>query len=151
VPIFDIGGVISGNFSTVTPTGLPFGSPIDFFTFPFGNQLYLAAFTIPPTPTPGSPSADLNGDGFVDNLDYAIWIQNFGTAGPAGDANGDGVVDARDYTIWRDQCCGPFPGAGGGSGGLGGGIAGAVPEPASALLLACGSMLAFACGRRRVA
>jgi hypothetical protein len=150
VPIFNVGGAITGNFAQVTPAGLPFGAPIDFFTFVFGNQLYLAAFTIPPTPTPGSPSADLNGDGFVDNLDYAIWVQNFGTSGPAGDADGDGDVDASDYTIWRDQCCGPFPGAGSGSGGLAGGIPGTVPEPTSAVLLAC-SVLALAFGRRRSA
>jgi hypothetical protein len=147
VPIFNVGGAITGNFSQVTPSGLPFGSPIDFFTFVFGNQMYLAAFQIPPTPTPGSPSADLNGDGFVNDQDYAIWKQNFGSTGPAGDANGDGFVDAADYTVWRDQCCGPAgPGSGSGSGGLGGGV---VPEPASGMLLACGAMLAFACGRRR--
>ncbi len=148
VPLFNVGGSISGNFSTVTPSGLPFGSPIDFFTFVFSNQLYLAAFQVPPIPLPGDVNPDLNGDGFVDDLDYAIWRQNFGTPGPAGDANGDGIVDASDYTIWRDNCCGTFPGAGGGSG-AGFGLGGTVPEPASIALLACGGMLALAVGRRR--
>jgi hypothetical protein len=146
VPIFDVGGDITGNFSTVTPSGLNLGSPIDLYTFVLGNQLYLAAFNV----TAGN-GADVNGDGFVDSLDYAIWVQNFGTTGPAGDINGDGIVDAADYTEWQDACCGPFPGAGSGSGGLSGGLAGTVPEPTSALLLACGSMLALAWGRHRSA
>jgi hypothetical protein len=148
VPIFNVGGSISGNFAQVTPSGLPFGSPIDFFTFPFGNQLYLAAFNVNAGVGP-----DVNGDGFVDSLDYAIWVQNFGTAGPAGDINGDGIVDAADYTDWQDACCGPFPGAGSGSGSILGGVGSgaAVPEPTSALLLACGSMLALVFGRRRSA
>jgi hypothetical protein len=146
VPIFNVGGDITGNFSTVTPNGLPFGSPIDLFTFVFGKQLYLAAFTVPPV-MPGVSNADLNGDGQVDGLDYAIWKQNFGTAGPAGDANGDGKVDAADYTVWRDACCGPFPGAGSGAGfGFG---STTVPEPASCMLLASVGLAAFAFGRHR--
>lgn len=148
VPLFNVGGSITGNFSTVSPSGLPFGSPIDFFTFVFSNQLYLAAFQIPPIPLPGDVNPDLNGDGFVDNLDYAIWKQNFGTPGPAGDANGDGIVDASDYTVWRDNCCGTFPGAGSGSG-VGAGFGGTVPEPASIALLLGGGLLALALGRRR--
>jgi T5SS/PEP-CTERM-associated repeat protein len=144
IPIFNVGGIITGNFSEVTPSGLPFGSDIDLFTFVFGQQLYLAAFDV------GSANGpDLNGDGQLDDADYAIWKQNFGTAGPAGDANGDGMVDAADYNLWRDNCCGPFPGAGSGSGfpyGPGSG-SGAVPEPASACLM-LGSVLALAMQRR---
>jgi hypothetical protein len=147
VPIFNVGGTLSGNFEQVTPSGLPFGSPIDFFTFVFGNQLYLAAFTVPAA---GS-GPDLNGDGTVDNLDFAIWKQNFGTNGPAGDINGDGIVNNADFTIWRDNCCGPAPGAGSGSNmalWLGSGSSTAVPEPASACLM-LGSVLALAMQRRR--
>ncbi len=151
VPIFNVGGTITGNFSQVTPSGLPFGSPIDFFTFVFGNQLFLAAFDIGNANGP-----DLNGDGFVNDFDLQIWRQNFGNVGTpgmvAGDANSDGIVDAADFTIWRNNCCGPFPGAGSGAGGLAGSGAGvaAVPEPASCLLLLSGAMLALA-ARRRVA
>ncbi len=148
VPLFSVGGSITGNFSTVSPSGLPFGSPIDFFTFVFSNQLYLAAFSVP-TPVPGMNNADLNGDGFVDNLDYAIWKQNFGTAGPAGDANGDGLVNAADYTVWRNACCGPVPGSGGGSAaGFGAGFGGTVPEPTSITLVLSGTLLALAWRRR---
>jgi hypothetical protein len=99
-------------------------------------------------PPPAGSGPDLNGDGIVNNLDYAVWKQNFGTAGPAGDVNGDGIVNAADYTVWRDNCCGPFPGSGSGSGGIG--FGGAVPEPASGALLAFGGLLASAVrGRRR--
>lgn len=52
-------------------------------------------------PTPG----DANLDGFVDDIDYAIWAENYepGVGGKTwgqGDFNGDGVVDGADYTIW---------------------------------------------------
>lgn len=151
VPIFNVGGNITGNFSQVTPSGLPFGSPIDFFTFVFGNQLYLASFTVPPAG--GGP--DLNGDGQVNDFDLQIWRQNFGTAGPAGDVNGDGIVDAADWTIINDHCCGPFPGGGAGSIDWGladlnqGGGVGVVPEPASGAMLALAGLFALAFGRRR--
>ena len=63
---------------------------------------------------------DLNGDGLVDQIDFNIWRSKLGNTGVpgtvVGDVNGDGVVDSADYTIWRDNCCGPFPGAGGGFG-----------------------------------
>lgn len=151
VPIFNVGGSITGNFTQVTPSGLPFGSPIDFFTFVFGQQLYLASFTVPAA---GS-GPDLNGDGQVNDFDLQIWRQNFGTAGPAGDVNGDGIVDAADFTLIRDVCCGPFPGSGAGSIDWGladlnqGGGAGVVPEPASGALLALAGLLALTFGRRR--
>ncbi|MGD9634461.1 MAG: dockerin type I domain-containing protein [Pirellulales bacterium] len=147
VPIFNVGGSITGNFTQVTPSGLPFGSPIDFFTFVFGNQLYLASFTVP-TPVPGVDSPDLNGDGQVNDFDFQIWRQNFGTTGPAGDANGDGRVDAADWTVINDHCCGAFPGGGSGAG-YEFGLGGTVPEPASATLLASVGLLALAFGRRR--
>jgi hypothetical protein len=148
LPIFNVGGDITGNFSSVTPSGLPFGSPIDLFTFVFGQQMFLAAFEIPDSAVFGP---DLNGDGFVDSLDYAIWKQNFGSMGTpgmvAGDTNNDGKVDAADYTVWRDACCGPFPGAGSGAGiGFGGAN---VPEPASCMLLASVGLAVFAFGRHR--
>ncbi len=52
-------------------------------------------------PAPG----DANGDGFVDDIDYAIWSDNYapgvgGKTWQQGDFNGDGIVDGADYTIW---------------------------------------------------
>ena len=140
VPIANVGGTIFGNFAVVNV----FGSTLDFFTAVQGSNLVLQSFVA----LPAGSGPDFNGDGIVDDFDYAIWKQNFGTPGPAGDANGDGIVDASDYTVWRDNCCGPFPGAGGGSG-VGAGFGGTVPEPASIALLLCGGMLALALGRRR--
>ncbi|MEO1497309.1 MAG: trypsin-like serine protease [Planctomycetota bacterium] len=48
---------------------------------------------------------DFNGDGLVDDGDYAVWLAEFGQAGDSltADANGDGVVDGGDYTVWRDH------------------------------------------------
>ena len=119
----------------VTRRACPSAPPIDFFTFVFSNQLYLAAFTVPPA---GS-GADLNGDGQVNDLDYTIWKQNFGTSGPAGDTDGDGASTTETTrsggsvlrTIsWCRQRQGGF--------GLGG--CGAVPEPTSAVLVLAGML-----------
>jgi hypothetical protein len=74
---------------------------------------------------------DLNCDGHVDTNDYVFWRKNGGTPG---DAN---------YTAWRSNFGSP-PGAGSG-GGL---SAGAVPEPASIVLLVSSLGFVFA-GRRR--
>ena len=55
----------------------------------------------------GYVPGDANGDGVVDEADYAIWAANAGSstvAGPSdGDFNSDGVVDGADYTIWADH------------------------------------------------
>lgn len=48
---------------------------------------------------------DFNGDGLVDQQDYAEWTAQFAesvTPTHGADGNGDGLVDAADYTIWRD-------------------------------------------------
>ncbi len=55
-------------------------------------------------------SGDYNGDGTVDDLDYAVWNASYGnapfaalTVGLSADGNGDGNVDAIDYAIWRQS------------------------------------------------
>jgi hypothetical protein len=57
------------------------------------------------SPLTSTASADANGDGVVNNLDYNIWLANYGTnvaGGPAaGDFNHSGYVDGVDYNIWR--------------------------------------------------
>jgi hypothetical protein len=75
---------------------------------------------------------DANGDGLVDGGDYTTWADNFlGVApyhnGSTGDFSGNGVVDGGDYTIWADH----YNPAG---------FATAVPEPASIVLVAGGSV-----------
>jgi T5SS/PEP-CTERM-associated repeat protein len=91
-------------------------------------------------PPPGD--ADLDGNGIVNAADLAIWMMNFGKAG-VGDVNGDGIVDAADYVIIRAHLGLPM-GAGAGAG-----LGAAVPEPASAVLLLSGGLLALAIGQRR--
>ena len=77
----------------------------------------------------GSP-ADFNGDGVVDQDDFAIWDAGYGlihAAQPSdGDANRDGDVDGEDYLVWLSEV--DFA--------LGGGAAGltSIPEPATATL-----------------
>lgn len=47
---------------------------------------------------------DFNGNGIVDQPDYAIWKATRGsTTDLRADANNDGKVDLADYTIWRDN------------------------------------------------
>ncbi|QDU89664.1 CotH protein [Pirellulimonas nuda] len=47
---------------------------------------------------------DYDSSGQVDQADYVVWSQSFGsTTQLAADGNGDGVVDSADYTVWRDQ------------------------------------------------
>jgi hypothetical protein len=51
--------------------------------------------------------ADFNCDGFVDELDLAIWQAGYGQApgviNSTGDADRDGDVDGRDFLVWQRQ------------------------------------------------
>jgi len=57
------------------------------------------------TPQAGAVTGDGNGDGVVNEDDYNLWRDNFGSTGgngaAEGDYNGDGTVDAADYVVWR--------------------------------------------------
>jgi len=74
-------------------------------------------------------AADFNEDSHVDAHDFKIWENEFG-AGPGGDATRDDKTTGADFTRWQRQLTAPE------------GIT-AVPEPATALLLFAGGMLAF--------
>jgi hypothetical protein len=93
-------------------------------------------------------------DGSVDSLDYEFWKASFGLTGGAGyfaDGNIDGIVDAADYTIWRDNFGLALPASGDEPLEVGGGSlsVGAVPEPASLVMLIVASFgLAFRRFRR---
>jgi len=139
-------GEMTGDFAAIS---LPFVSPtVGLFAFP--DYALDAYFVTTLAAMPGSGSADLNGDGVVDDTDLMIWQQNLGNPGGLGDINGDGIVDGLDLAIWLMQATG-FPGAGAladTGGGFGGGSSGAVPEPSSLALLAIGGLLALARRRR---
>lgn len=77
------------------------------------------------------PSGDYNGDGTVNAADYTIWRDTLGqsVANPGDGADGDlsSTIDSPDYDHWKARFGNLAPGAGG---------VAAVPEPASAALLA---------------
>jgi hypothetical protein len=58
--------------------------------------------------------ADYDRNGVVNQGDYLVWRQQFGSTGSnSADGNSDGVVDAADYAVWRDglQTTAPFASA----------------------------------------
>jgi hypothetical protein len=113
---------------------------VDFNNFP-GVQFF--TLTVPEAVVlPG----DYNGDGWVDAADYTVWRDHLGDADESalnGNGDGENGVDAGDYTRWVDN----FGTHSGGGAAIAGG--GAVPEPASALFVFVGSLVAGATLRRR--
>ena len=95
--------------------------------------------------TGGSPDipGDADGDGKVDGSDLAIWQQNYDPVGvnrniwEMGDWDGNGKIDGADLALWQ-QNYDP----------VGTGV-GAVPEPATMLLLGTGVLSALGYVRRR--
>jgi hypothetical protein len=99
----------------------------------------IAAGSLEPLPA----DADFDGDGDVDGLDFLAWQGGFGLDGIAattdGDANQDFFVNGVDFSIWKSQFGETTAVA----------AAGAVPEPAAALLAACGAALLAVAARAR--
>jgi hypothetical protein len=95
------------------------------------------------TETPCDPG-DVNCDTDVNEIDLGIIAAHFRQNGARedGDLTGNGFIDFDDFDQWKKN----FLGAGGGAGSIGG-----VPEPASALLVACGAagLLSLTGQRRR--
>lgn len=86
-------------------------------------------------------AGDYNSDGTVNQADYTIWRQNFGSAvNLDADGNLNGIVDAGDYVVWRNNMGLSLPGIGSGVAKL---VAGAaVPEPTAGLLLISAAFIA---------
>ncbi len=89
---------------------------------------------------------DYNLNGVVDAADYTVWRDSYGQTGtglPA-DGNGDGTVDDADYDQWKTYYgrVTSVPGSGASL------SVGAVPEPASWLLLAGTAGMLFFRGNR---
>lgn len=86
--------------------------------------------------------ADFDGDGDIDGNDFLTWQAGLGLTGQTGndngDANGDGVVDAADLVVWKSQF-GSLPMVS---------ASAAVPEPATAVLVFFGMIVAFSGVRR---
>ena len=87
---------------TSTPIPVPTGEPTSAPTSSPTPGATLIPTPIPTgTPTPESKIGDVNGDGKVDEIDYAAVIAHFGEEGTpgevVGDVNGDGKVDEIDY------------------------------------------------------
>ncbi|MCK4849867.1 MAG: PEP-CTERM sorting domain-containing protein, partial [Phycisphaerae bacterium] len=104
----------------------------------FGGEPVLIAGASLFTPLPG----DVDGDGFIDDNDLTIILNNWGKSGQGwfgGDLNSNGVVDGPDYaevlSYWAPPAE-PLEAAG-------------VPEPLTLAILGIGSLLALI-GRRRV-
>jgi hypothetical protein len=129
----------SGTFEEdVTPGFFPTGQTGSVFTSigsatVFGTTTEATITTIVRTNSTGPSSADYNNDGFVDAADYVLWRKVPGSFGgiPGG------------YNLWRQQFGTDVgPGAGGG------GASGAVPEPASVILLVFGLASVYFMRRR---
>jgi alpha-glucosidase len=78
-------------------------SPGNILTFPLLPNGGLAIHLSPTT----TKSGDANGDGKVDDTDFAIWRTNYNqtkTGGASiGDFNNNGKVEGLDYVIWRNN------------------------------------------------
>jgi murein DD-endopeptidase MepM/ murein hydrolase activator NlpD len=108
------GDVIGRSGSTVGTCGTSTAAHLHFGVYhsgtvvdPFGFYCINWLWTTAPgfcTPSNGIPG-DLNGDGIVNAVDYAIFFDHYGENGPGNiaDLNGDGRVNAVDYAIFFDH------------------------------------------------
>ncbi|MGD9633671.1 MAG: S8 family serine peptidase [Pirellulales bacterium] len=116
VPSSMVGGPIAARFrwghSGISYFGLDgIGEVEDYF---LENSVQQSVVTSLP--------GDYNGDHTVNDADYAVWRNSFGsTSNLAADGSGNGQVDAADYGIWRDHFGQSIAGSGSGSSGGGAG------------------------------
>jgi parallel beta-helix repeat protein len=102
------------NWNTSDPVSYLYsGNSPDIGALEYGsnNQTPSPSFvptsTPAPTPTPAAKPGDANGDGQVNEADYAIWLAHFsqrtGSGPSVGDFDRNGIVDGVDYTIWLNN------------------------------------------------
>jgi hypothetical protein len=119
-------GGVTGVFTAVDePDNMPPGLLFDVIYNPTFVRLQVV----------NSPifTADFDRDGDVDNADFTVWKNSYGTNAGA-DANSDGRFDGRDFLAWQQQR-GSVPVVPAGE---------RVPEPAALLLAAaCVAAMAF--------
>lgn len=99
-----------------------------------GWQFFAVASTVPILP------GDTNGDGTVDLRDFSVLRQNFGRRDATrqmGDFDADGAVMLNDFNILKQRF------------GTSIGDAASVPEPATLVLLICGTPILIGWVRRR--
>jgi hypothetical protein len=125
-------GGVSGAFTSVDqPATMPAGLLFDVVYSAFQVQLQVVLAPI--------FSADFDVDGDVDGDDLDVWTASFGVNDGA-DADNDGDSDGGDFLAWQQQL-GSVPAVPAG---------GAVPEPASQLLLAAALIAGFRFRRQAV-
>jgi hypothetical protein len=108
-----------------------------------GNIEAVEYFLLQLVATPG----DYNRDGDVDDADYNLWRETFGSTGDLrADGNGDGRVDAVDYIVWRKNL-----GSSGSGAYLLNQVEGqdipGVPEPSTIVIAMAIAFLPWACKR----
>ncbi len=91
-------------------------------------------------------AGDYNNDGMVDAADYTVWRNSLGSGTPLLNETASlGTVDQEDYAAWKANFGASLNNQGGGS------SLGAVPEPATGMLILCGIALAASqCCRNRL-
>jgi hypothetical protein len=118
------------------------GSESLLFEFILANEDFTRTGNIVygPAPIVGDLVGDYNQDGVVNAADYVVWRNNEGTNNVLPNDEIGGTIGAAQFNQWVDNF-GNGLNNGAGSG------AGAVPEPASGLLMAC-AITALAATRR---